>query len=185
MEISLSWDLLLGILFVVFFVYGFLLGQHDTIKFILGIYTAVLISDTLASLLYKFFTLWSAEFQDFLNSYEDLMFILTRIIVLLVIILVFVLKSGIKITISAHENSALQFAIHSLFSALSSVLILSTSLIYLAGNSFAEGIQSAKKLNLYNDSYFGQILIDYYQIWFALPLFCFLMISVIFKTDEI
>ena len=75
--------------------------------------------------------------------------------------------------------------IHAGFAALSAVLLLSTVLIYISGNSFVEGMSmTVQGLDLYDRSLLAQILIDYYQLWFSLPAIAFLVTSFFFEAEE-
>jgi hypothetical protein len=183
MEVSLTWDLVLLSGFTLLFAYSFLLGQNSTIKLILSIYIAIMTADGLAKILKDFVIDPSPGFQDLLGSHEESIYVWMRIILFLAAVITFVVKSGFHISLKKHDHWAARLGIHSVFSALSAILFLSTILIYISGNSFVEGMLYAKDIQIYKQSLIAQLLIDYYQIWFSLPAMAFLATSFLFENE--
>ena len=183
MEIALTWNLVILSAFIMLSAYSFLLGQDSTIKLILSIYIAILASDGLAGVLKRFVFDPSPGFQQLFGEHEVQVFIWIRIILLIVAVVIFVVKSGFHIHLEKHEKAIIRFLIHGLFSALSALLFLSTLLIYMSGNSFVEGMMFAKEIVIYEESLLAQILLDYYQVWFSLPAIAFLITSFFFEKE--
>ncbi len=184
MEIALTWNLVLVSAFVILFAYHFLLGQSATIKLILSIYIAILTADGLSSIFKKFIFDLSPGVQQLMGEHEIEVFASIRIILLLLAVVVLVVKSGFHVSIERHNHWAVRTGIHAGFSALSAILLLSTLLIYLSGNSFVEGMLFAQEIQIYEESLVAQILIDYYQFWFSLPALAFLVTSFCFESKE-
>ncbi len=183
MEIALTWNLVILSAFVMLCAYSFLLGQDSTIKLILSIYIAILASDGVAGVLKRFVFDPSPGFQQLFGENEVQIFTWIRIILLIVAVVIFVVKSGFHVVLEKHERWAVRLLLHGLFSGLSALLFLSTILIYMSGNSFVEGMLFAKEIQVYEQSLLAQVLIDYYQIWFSLPAIAFLITSFFFEKD--
>ncbi len=186
MEIALTWNLVILIIFVVLFAYNFLLGQNATIKLILSIYIAILTADGVARILKDFVLDQSPGFQQLIGTNEVEIFMGIRMVLFLAAIIIFVVKGAFHISIEKHDHWALRMVIHTIFAALSAALFLSTILIYMSGNSFVDGMVVAKEISIYKESLLAQLLINYYQFWFSLPAIAFLITSFLFdgKTKE-
>ena len=184
MEIVLTWNLVLLSGLIMLFAYSFLLGQDMTIKLIISIYIATLTADGIAGILKEFVFDLSVGLQNLLGDKEVVVFSWMRILLFLLAVIVFVVKSGFHIMIEKHETMAVRMAIQIVFSIFSAILFLSTILIYLSGNSFVEGMLMAQEVVIYEESLIARILIDYYQFWFSLPAIAFLMLSFFFDSKE-
>lgn len=184
MEVVLTWNLVLLSAFVMLCAYNFLLGQNGTVKLILSTYIAVLTADGIAGILKQFVFDVSPGFQKLFLGIENEVFAWIRIILFILAIVVFVVKSGFHVVLEKHKNWSMRLGIHALFSALSSILFLSTILIYISGSSFVEGMMYAKTIQIYEQSLIAQILIDYYQFWFSLPAIAFLVTSFLFDSKK-
>jgi len=184
MEVALTWNLVILSVFVLLFAYSFMLGQDDTIKLILCIYIAILTADGVAGVLKDFVFEPSPGFRSLFADEGIQMFAWIRIVLFILAVVIFAVKSGFHVLLDKHERWAVRFLIHGLFSALSALLFLSTMLIYLSGNSFVEGMLFAQEISIYEQSLLAQMLIDYYQLWFSLPAMAFLVTSFLFEKTE-
>lgn len=184
MEVALTWNLVLLSGFVLLFTYSFLLGQNSTIKLILSIYIAIMTADGLAKILKDFVIAPSPGFQEIIGPYETQVYTWIRILLFLGAVIIFVVKSGFHVTLEKHDHWAARLGIHALFSGLSAMLFLSTILIYISGNSFVEGMLYARDIQIYQQSFLAQLLIDYYQFWFSLPAMAFLATSFLFENEK-
>lgn len=184
MEVALTWNLVLLSGFLLLFSYNFLLGQNGTIKLILSTYIAILSSDGVVGLVKRFFFDTSPGFQSLIGDYEVSFFSWVRVCFFLVFVIVFVVKSGFNIVMDKHSYWLARLGMHAVFSTFSALLFLSTILIYIAGNSFVEGMLFASEINVYKQSLLAKILIDYYQIWFSFPAMVFLINSFMFDPKN-
>lgn len=186
MEVALTWNLVILSVFVLLFAYSFMLGQDDTIKLILCIYIAILTADGVSGVLQQFVIDPSPGFQALMADKKTQIISWMRILLFIVAVVIFAVKSGFHVVLDKHEKWAVRFLIHGWFSGMSALLFLSTMLIYFSGNSFVEGMLFAQDIVIYQQSLLAQILIDYYQLWFSLPAISFLVTSFLFeKTDRI
>ena len=183
MEVALTWNLVILSAFVMLFAYSFLLGQDGTIKLILSSYIAILTADGVAGVIQRFILEPSPGFQQIVGENELLVFTWMRIVLFILAVVFFTVKSGFHVILDKHEKWSIRFLIHTLFSAMSALLFLSTMLIYLSGNSFVEGMMFAKEIQIYEQSLLAQVLIDYYQLWFSLPAISFLVSSFFFEKE--
>ncbi len=184
MEVALTWNLVILSVFVLLFAYSFMLGQDDTIKLILCIYIAILTADGVSGVLQEFVIDPSPGFQELMAEKKVQIMSWMRMILLIISVVIFAVKSGFHVHLDKHEKVMVRFAIHGWFSAMSALLFLSTMLIYLSGNSFVEGMLFAKDISIYEQSLLAQTLIDYYQLWFSLPAMSFLVTSFLFEKTE-
>ncbi len=183
-DLPLSWDLVLTAAFIVLFAYNFILGQNSTLKLILSTYIAVLTSDAIATFIKQYFFDMSSGWNALTDSvYADNIFAITRLLLFLFAIVIFVVRGAFHIGVEKHDHWVARTAIHGVFAALSAGLFLSTVLIYLSGNSFVEGMLYSTSISIYNQSWFARMLIDHYQFWFSMPAMAFLITSFFFDPE--
>ena len=177
MELALTWNLVLLSLITLIFAFGFLLGQKSTIKLILSTYISMLTADGVADFFQKFVFEHLPGLQSLFYEIEIELFMWMRIGIFILSIIILVVKGGFHVNVGHHDHWIGRTIIHTVFSALAAFLMVATFLIYLSGNSFIEGIIYASQINIYQESLFAQLLIDYYQAWFSLPAMSFLVAS--------
>lgn len=184
MELALTWNLVLLSLITLIFAFGFILGQKSTIKLILSTYIAILTADGLVDFFQKFVFVHIPGLQSLVYNIEMELFMWMRVIIFILSIIILVVKGGFHVSVGHHDHWAGRTVVHTLFSALAAFLMMATMLIYLSGNSFVEGILYASQINIYQESFFAQVLIDFYQIWFSLPAISFLVASFFLDPTE-
>lgn len=184
MDLPLTWNVVLIAAFVLMFAYHFILGQDATVKMIISIYVAILTADGVGNILQTYVLDVAPGFQELVGSSKPVFYTALRLFLFLVCIVVFVVKGGLKIELEKHEHWAFRGALHAVFAVLSATLFIATILIYMSGNSFIEGMLVAPRIQIYQESTFAQILIDYYQVWFSLPAIAFFITSFFFEKDS-
>jgi len=189
MDLKLSWDLLILILFAVIIAYSFIIGRNGTLKIIISTYIAILAADAFANLSEKYifgqrpllnlFTL-TENTGDILITLKILVFIFT--------IVILTVRGCFIIDLIEENSSIMRIAYTSLFGFLSAGLIVSTLLMYISGHSLVSGtlnIMNESVATMYQKSIFMQQMIDNYNYWFALPAICFVLISFTKRTGDV
>lgn len=181
MDIPLTWNLAIVAGLMLIFGYNFILGQKDTVKLIICTYISIFAADGIASILKEYVLDPSGGVQSLVGDHEVEIFSWIRLVLFLLIIVIFVIKSGFHIHLGHHKHWLLRGVIHGIFSGICAVLLMTTVLVYLAGISVVEGLLYAQELNIYSSSSVARILIDYMSIWFTLPAVAFLVTSFVFE----
>ena len=181
MDIPLTWNLAISGGLALIFGYNFILGQHDTVKLIICTYISIFAADGIASILKQYVLDPSGGVRSLVGSNEVEIFSWIRLVLFLLIIVLFVIKSGFHVRLEHHRHWLLRGVIHGAFSMISAILLMTTMLVYLAGISVVEGLLYAQELNIYGNSNVARILIDYMSVWFTLPAVAFLVTSFVFE----
>jgi len=112
----------------------------------------------------------AAEAEQFL--------ILMKIFVFVLVIVLLAIKGGFFVDILEERSVPARILATLTFGFLNAGLLVSTILVYISGGSFVAGtLKMATSTNLYQDSEMVQLMINNYNIWFALPAFAIVLIS--------
>lgn len=176
MDIRLSWDLFVLVFFGIVIAYSFIIGRNQTLKVIIACYMAILTADGLGNIfkMYIFPSMPTLQGADADNA-----LILMKIFVFVLAIVLIAIKGGFYVDIM-YERSIVTRTLATLsFGFLNAGLIVSTMLVYISGASFVSGtLQTAIATNLYKESEFVKVMIDNYNVWFALPAIAVVLISI-------
>lgn len=188
--LKLSWDLFVTVVFGVIMAYSFIIGKENTLKVIIGSYIAILTADGLGNL-FKQYALTSKEFVQFIKFFglggEDTTMILVKVLVFILAIVIISIKGGFEIRGGAGHHGVLGLIMTLIFGFLSAGLVISTLLIYVSGASFVGGTVSIINNTLaaaYAESDMVKLMIDNYNLWFALPAVAFLLSSLMNKREQ-
>ncbi|MBI5413242.1 hypothetical protein HZA42_02735 [Candidatus Peregrinibacteria bacterium] len=188
--LRLSWDLFVIVVFAVIIAYSFIIGKNNTIKVIIGSYLAILTADGLGNL-FKQYVLGSPQAAMFMKLFglanEDRTMILIKIIVFITAIVIIAMKGGFEVHGGIGHSGVIGLIMNLIFGFLSAGLIISTLLIYVSGASFVAGNVNIANNTLaaaYADSEMVKLMIDNYNLWFALPAVSFLIASLFDKKVQ-
>ncbi len=189
--LKLSWDLFVVVIFAVIIAYSFIIGKQNTLKVIIGTYIAILTADGLGNL-FKQYVLTSKEALAFMKVFglagEDKTMILIKIIVFITAIIIISIKGGFEVRSGLGHGGVIGMIMTLIFGFLSAGLVVSTLLIYASGASFVAGNVSMVNNTLaaaYTESQMVKLMIDNYNLWFALPAVAFLISSLFNKKEQV
>ena len=188
--LKLSWDLFVIVVFAVIIAYSFIIGKENTIKVIIGSYIAILTADGLGNL-FREHVLSSKQAVLFLKFFglegEDKTMILVKVLVFIFAIVIIAMKGGFEVRSSFGQGGVIGLIVTLLFGFLSAGLVVSTLLIYASGASFVTGTVNISNNTLaaaYSQSNMIKMMIDNYNMWFALPAVAFLFSSLFNKKEQ-
>ncbi len=180
MELALSWDLVVMILFVVIMAYSFIVGQNGTIKIILSSYIAMLAANGLGNLIAKYILMSEPVVKVLATSPEENI-VLFKIFVFLTITVILVLKGSFHVDMSKYFGLPVRILSTTIFGVLSAGLIMSTILVFVASTA-VDGIlvqDITEAIYIPYQSVMVQYLVTYYNFWFAAPAIAFVGLSVL------
>jgi hypothetical protein len=188
--LKLSWDLFVIVIFAVIIAYSFIIGKENTLKVIIGSYIAILTADGIGNLV-KQYVLTSPEAIQFLQFFgyagQDRTLILIKVVVFIAAIVIIAIKGGFEITSGLDQHGLVGLIMTLIFGFLSAGLVISTLLIYVSGASFVGGNMNILNNTLaaaYQESEMVKMMINNYNIWFALPAVAFLLTSLFNKNQQ-
>jgi len=182
MELALSWDLFIVSMFTIIVAYSFIIGLNKTIKTVIASYLGLLAADGLVNLIEKNILLnqkiqSGLEFIGYASIGENLLFL--KIFIFLLVVVILTIRGNFVVGLTSKRFKLYNPFFTGLFGFLNASLILSTVLLYLSGNSILEPTYSNTQiLDLYSNSYYVRILVDYYSFWFSLPVLVMIILSV-------
>jgi hypothetical protein len=184
MDLKLSWDLFIIVFFAIVTAYSFIIGRRDTLKIIIATYIATLSADGLGNLFSRFigqtaFFAKLAKFMGFGTGVEQFSSIL-KILMLIAVIVVLTIYGDYEVEEPQDKNAFISLVTLTALSLLSGGLILSAIIVFANGGSLIDGTASISESfrNVYEESRFVRGLLDWHDIWFALPGVIFVVISI-------
>lgn len=181
MDIRLSWDLFIIVFFAVIIAYSFIIGKDRTLKVVIGTYLAILTADGLGNLFQQYLLPSIPSLQ---GDMGDQALILLKIIVFIAVIVVIAVKGSFSVSILSNKALATKVFATFLFGFLNAGLIVSTILVFISGFSFVNGFYGMMTTtSFYYESELVRMMVDNYNIWFALPAIAFTGVS-IFEQGE-
>ncbi len=182
MDIRLSWDLFVLVFFAIVIAYSFIIGKNQTLKVIIGSYMAILSADGVGNIFEKYLLPQMPSLQ---GTEADQVLILMKIFIFVLVVVLLSIKGGFYVDILYERSMVTRILATLSFGFLNAGLIVSTILVYISGASFVDGtLQISQATNLYQESQMVKLMIDNYNIWFALPALAFVMISFFEPREE-
>ncbi len=190
MDLKLSWDLFIIVFFAIVTAYSFIIGRKDTLKIIIATYVATISADGLGNVFDRFVgdTTFFSKLVGILglSGGTDQLASIFKILFFIAIIVLLTIFGDYEVVEAPEQNSMTRFGTLAIMSLLSGGLILSTVMVFANGGSLISGppVVSETFRVVYQDSRFVRGLLDWHDIWFALPGLMFVAISIIQKNKS-
>lgn len=185
MDLKLSWDLFIIVFFAIVTAYSFIIGRKETLKIIIATYIATLSADGLGNLFAELVadTSFFNKLVDFLgfDGGADQFSSILKVIIFIGIIVLLAIFGDYEVEDPPESNPFVNLLQLSALSLLSGGLILSSIIVFANGGSLISGtaeISEGFRL-VYDESRFVRGLLDWHDIWFALPGILFVVISIL------
>jgi hypothetical protein len=179
MEISLTWDLLVIVFFAIVVAYSFIVGKDESVKIIIASYIAIVSVQAVGNLL----ELVAGESQgltDMLGVAVDQNILSIIKLILFVATIIFLsIQGGFEMQYAKDLPSVWEPVLTGAFGFATSGLLLSALLTYIAARPILDESLSAAPLlsPLLRESSLVQYMVDYQNIWFALPAVLLLIVG--------
>jgi hypothetical protein len=190
MDLQLSWDLFIIVFFAIVTAYSFIIGRKETLKVIIATYIATLTADGLGNLWGNL--VGDTEFFNKLVNFlgfdggADQFSSILKVLVFIGIIVMLAIFGDYEVEDPPESNPFVNLLQLSALSLLSGGLILSTIIVFANGGSLISGgteITEGFQL-IYEESRFVRGLLDWHDIWFALPGVIFVIISMLQRNKS-
>lgn len=189
MDLSLTWDLFIIVFFGIIVAYSFIIGRNNNLKVILATYVGAFFADAVGNI-FGATLVQSDNFMKLLRlfyiSTPEQAIVLTKIIIFMTIIVLLSVKGSFSVDVTSNRSAGLRLSLNLIFGFLNACLIISIALIFISGASFIGGGNAASPAfqDIYNQSNLAKTLVNNYSVWFMLPAFAFLSMSIFAGKDE-
>lgn len=179
MQINLTWDLFIIVVFLIVVAYSFIIGKTNTVKLVLSSYISTLAADAIGNMTQTLLKNASPLMPILDFSESSTLFIVIKITLFVTFMVVLATKGSFDIHMG-EEDPLLEFLITFFFGALSAGLIISGILVFSSGFSFIQGgvaISESNIAKMFQESYLVKVITLNYNLWFSLPVIAFLAMS--------
>lgn len=184
MDLKLSWDLFVIVFFAIITAYSFIIGRRDTLKIIIATYIATLTADGIGNIFQKIFaqTTFFNRLIAFMGYSGDTLQLasILKILLFIAIIVILTIYGDYEVDQPPQQHAFINLLFLAALSFLSCGLILSTIIVFANGGSLIGGTTAISESfkTVYEQSRFVKGLLDFHDIWFSLPGFVFVLISI-------
>lgn len=187
MQINLTWDLFIIVLFIIIIAYSFIIGKSNTVKLVLASYLSILAADAIGNMIDLFILNASPIIYVFNTTGNSQFLVISKITLFILFMVSFSVKGAFEITMN-EERPSMEFLSTFFFGALSAGVIISGILVFTSGMSLIGGtsgaIDNSNIADMYQQSYLVKVMVMNYNLWFALPAVSFLVISLVKQLEE-
>jgi len=193
MNIDLSWDLLIIVVFAFVIGYSFIVGINRTLKIIIGVYLASLAADSIGNLA-NHYLLSASGFSRTLSLFNlattQETLILFKIMIFSIATVVIATKGAFNVEVARPLRTGLATSVNGVFGFLNAGLVVSILLVYVSGLSFAQTASAnAGIAAMYADSPLVKIMVNNHDLWFSVPVIALIIWSIfanrVVEEDEI
>lgn len=173
MNIELSWDLFIIVIFALVIAYSFIIGKNRTIKVLIGTYIAILAADGIGNLASTY--LFQVDFMQKVATFFDMPLgesatIIIKVVVFIAAIVILAQRGGFSVESNADNHLFFDGALTLFFGFLTATLAVSTILVFVGGSSFAFGAGPVStSIELYRSSTLVKLMVENHNLWFSLP----------------
>ena len=186
MQVTLTWDLLVIVFFAIVVAYSFIVGKDESVKIIIATYIASVAVQGIGNML---FTLGNPSSQFFglfgfglsMNAVSTV-----KIILFVTLIIALAIRGGFHIQYAKDIEGVWQPLLTAAFGFCTAGLLLSTLLTYIAARPILDTqIGASPSLApLLLQSTLVQMMIQYQDVWFALPACVLLVVGFLCQREE-
>ncbi len=179
MEIALTWDLLVIVFFAVIVAYSFIVGKDESVKIIIASYISIVAVQAIGNIL-ELFTGESRSLMDMLGFGIDMQIVSIIKLILFVVMIIFLsIRGGFEMEYAKELGPMWDPVLTGAFGFATAGLLLSALLTYIAAMPLLDDTLGAAPLltPLLQNSTLVQAMVDYQNVWFALPAFLLLVVG--------
>jgi hypothetical protein len=186
MDLSLSWDLLVIVFFAVICAYSFIVGKHESVKIIIATYIAIVAVQGMGNLV--------AQLAEYTQSYVALLGFTGETSILptiklggfVAVIIFLAIRGGFDMEYTKDMGSMVDSLLVGAFGFSTAGLLLASLLTFVAGSPLLDpNLAQAPALQpLLTTSTLVQAMVDYQNLWFALPAILLVVLGFFSMDDE-
>ncbi len=186
MQIVLSWDLLVLLFVAMVAAYSFIVGKDQAVKIIVATYIAIVAVQALGDIIEFLFGATTATATLVGLAVPDASFTIFRLLLLAAAIVFLALRSGIDVDTGNSLGAVWDIVFTALLGIATAGLLLSSLITYIAGKPLLDPTLAASPPidAILAGNPLVSIVVQYQQIWFALPAVLLLTIGFLGNRDS-
>jgi len=184
--LSLSWDLAIILVFAIVMSFVFIVGVEKTVTIIIATYIAIIATQGVGNVLGRLLGSSDAFLVSIGMPGDTTVLPILKMFFFALCIIVFVLKSGIRLTLEHDGGTVMNIVSAALLGLALSGLVVSTVLTYAVGSAILDTslLSNAAVLPLLQGSTLMQLVIGNQDIFFTLPAFLVITLGFLHAQNE-
>jgi hypothetical protein len=184
MPLSITWDFFIAVFLALVVAYSFIIGKHESVKVIVAAYISIVAVQGLESFFIRYAPLFTQSLSNLHITLTPFTIALLKLGLFILSVIVLTLRGGLAVSYDGEPGVVMNTAITGLLGVAKAGLLLSTLTTYVAGMpimSSAGAVPAAWLVPLLEQSVILHIILDYRDLWFALPAFTLLLVDLLSK----
>ena len=171
MDLALTWDLLVIVFFAVICAYSFIVGKHESVKIIIATYISIIAIQGLGNLLAQGSMFASSYLQMLGFGLEPGTISIIKLVTFVGLIIFLAIRGGFDMEYAKDLGSLVDTLLVGAFGFSTAGLLMIALLTFVAGSPLLDPnlVLAAPLQPLLVNSQLVQILVQYQDVWFALP----------------
>ncbi|MBI5414636.1 hypothetical protein HZA38_03930 [Candidatus Peregrinibacteria bacterium] len=187
MDVTLSWNLFIGVFFLIIVAYSFVIGKSQTMKVILSSYMAILAADGAGNLLQTYFFGADPVLKVLVVQTDSTGFILLKISIFVFLTVLLTTRGAFHIELHQDQSKFISLFLTGAYGIMSAALTISTILVYISGVSILGAsavLAESPIVSIAEQSSLVRTMVENYSLWFALPAVVFTFSSLFARGEE-
>ncbi len=186
MPLTLTWDLIVIIFFALIVAYSFIVGKDESVKIIIASYISIVAIQAIGNIL-GLLSAQSTSVMDLLGfGLSPYVISIIKLILFVVMIIFMAIRGGFEMSYEKEIGGIWEPIITGAFGFATAGLLLTALLTYVAAKPLLDSsLASAPLLQpLLTGSSLVQYLVNYQNVWFALPAVLLLSIGLVTSWEK-
>lgn len=184
MPLSITWDFFIVVFLALVVAYSFIIGKHESVKVIVAAYISIVAVQGIESIFIRYAPVFEQPLSNLHIALTPFGIALLKLGLFILSIIVLTLRGGLAVSYEGEPGVMMNTAITGLLGIAKAGLLLSTLVTYVAGMpmmSSAAVPPAAWLVPLLEQSIILRGILEYRDVWFALPAFTLLLSDLLSK----
>jgi len=180
----MSWDFFIAVFLALVIAYSFIIGKHESVKVIVAAYVAIVAVQGIESFAIRYAPLITQSLANLHLTLTPFVVALIKLGLFILAVILLTLRGGLAVSYEGEPGMVTNTAITGLLGIAKAGLLLSTLTTYVAGVPLMHGTAVAVApwlVPLLEQSVILRVILDYRDLWFALPAFTLLLVDLLSK----
>lgn len=184
MPLSITWDFFIAVFLALVIAYSFIIGKDESVKVIVAAYVAIVAVQGFESFALRYAPQIQGSLMNLHITLTPFSIALLKLGLFIVGVILLTLRGGLAVAYEGEPGIIANVAITGLLGIAKAGLLLSTLTTYVAGMPLTKGAGVAVApwlVPLLEQSMILRIILEYRDLWFALPACVLLLVDILSK----